>query len=105
MPLGPNFARRWTDAQIVSIRSCGSSGPSINGSGRIDGIAGTAAARPSPDAPSASSAASSSSSFSSQIPIPSAPASAYARTSSANDEVSVLICEIEKGGRMQGFYA
>jgi hypothetical protein len=29
----------------------------------------------------------------------------YARTSSANDDVNVLICEIEKGGRMQGVYA
>ncbi len=73
------------------MRSLGSLGPSISGSGRIDGIAGTADARPSPEASSASSAAASSSTFSSQIPIPSAPAAAYADTSSTNDDVSVVI--------------
>ena len=87
------------------MRACGSVGPSISGSGRIDGIIGIAAADPSPELSNTSSAAASSSSFSSQTPIASAPAAAYARTSSANDDVSVVICEIEKGGRMQGFYA
>jgi hypothetical protein len=59
-------------ARIASIRSAGSSGPSISGSGRIDGTAGTAAAAPRPLSRKRSSE--SSASFISQIPIPSAPA-------------------------------
>src|SRR5439155_17664073 len=34
-------------------------------------------------------------------PIPSTPAAAYARTSAANVDARVVICEIEKRGRMQ----
>jgi hypothetical protein len=39
------------------------------------------------------------------MPMPSTPSAEYTATSSANDDVSVVICEIEKGARMQGFYA
>ena len=38
--LGSNRASLCTDAQIASIRSRGSAGPSISGSGKIDGTAG-----------------------------------------------------------------
>src|SRR3954447_14740075 len=102
--LGSNRASLCTDAQIASIRLLRSAGPSISGSGRIDGTAGTAAALPSPLASSCSSAWSSPSSGSliSQMPIPSTPAAAYARRSASNVAPSVVICEIEKGGRMQG---
>jgi hypothetical protein len=84
------------------MRACGSLGPFISGSGKIEGIVGTALAEPSPDAASASSAAASSSSFSSHTPIASAPAAPYAATSSANVDVSVVTCEIEKDAPMQG---
>jgi len=65
----------------------------MSGSGRIEGTEGTAAAAWSPLAWKRSSE--SSSSFISQIPTPSAPAARYASRSSANDCVTVVICEIE----------
>src|SRR5918992_1479685 len=86
------------------MRARGSSGPSISGSGRMDGTAGTAEAGSRPDACSSSSASASPPSVSliSQIPIPSTPAAAYACTSAAKLDARVVICEIEKRGRMQG---
>src|SRR5215471_2203694 len=59
----------------------------------MDGTVGTAVAEPRPLARNASSE--SSPSLISQIPIPSTPASVYARTSSAKLAASVLTCEIE----------
>ena len=59
-------------ARIASTRSAGSAGPSISGSGRIEGTAGIAVAASSPLARKRSSE--SSASFISQMPIPSAPA-------------------------------
>src|SRR5205823_1981733 len=86
-----------------SIRCCGSSGPSISGSGRIDGTPGIAAAEPRPLASSCASASASrpAGSLISQMPIPSTPAAVYARTSAVNVDARVVICEIEKRGRMQ----
>src|SRR5438552_15546499 len=91
---------------MASTRARVSSGPSISGSGRIEGIAGMAAAAPNPEAANTSSASASppSGSLSSHKPIASAPAAVYARASSANDDVSVVICQIEQGAPTQGFY-
>jgi hypothetical protein len=93
MPLGWNGASRCSDEQIASIRSCGSAGPSINGNGRIDGTAGTADAEPRPDVCNCSSASASppALSLNSQMPMPSTPADAYARTSSSKLDENVVI--------------
>ena len=76
-------------------------GPPSSGSGRGDGIAGTADAASSPLDSNASSTAPSfpsSGSFSSQIPTPSRPAPAYAARSSSKLAGNVEICEMEKRG-------
>jgi hypothetical protein len=77
-PPGSNGASLWIDAQMASIRAAGSGGPSIRGSGKIDGTAGIAEAEPSPLASSCASASASprAESLISQMPIASTPASA-----------------------------
>src|SRR6266700_2228025 len=82
------------------MRSAGSPGPPNKGSGRIDGMAGTAGPESSPLASSNSSASASSpsASFGSQTPIPSRPAATYERTSSAKPAFRVVICETERRG-------
>jgi hypothetical protein len=95
-PAGLKGARRWSERRIAAIRSRGSSGPGRSGSGWIEGIAGTAVAAPRPLASKRSSE--SAASFSSQMPMPSIPASEYAARSSAKPAPRVLTCEIENRG-------
>ena len=90
---GSKGAIRLIEAQIASTRAAGSAGPSISGSGKIEGTEGTAVAASSPLCRNRSSE--SSASFISQMPMPSAPAARYASTSSANDCATVVTCEIE----------
>src|SRR5918996_1497490 len=73
---GRKGARRCRLRQRVSIRSCGSRGPSIRGRGRSDGTSGTAfvEARPLASSTSRASASPPSGIFSSQMPSPSTPA-------------------------------
>lgn len=90
---GSSSASRRTLAQSASIRAAGSSGPSISGSGRIEGTDGMqwVATRPL----SRSRSAESSPSLSSQTPMPPTPAALYAARSSAKVAVSVVNSQIE----------
>ena len=78
MLCGSNGASRRIDAHTASIRSRGSTGPSMSGSGRIDGIAGMQFVTSSPLSRMRArlSASPPWGSFISQMPIPSAPAAA-----------------------------
>ena len=93
---GSKRARRCIDAHIDSIRSSTSSGPSTTAFGRIEGTVGTQFVTRRPLDRSAARSVSSSPSFISQIPIPSKPAAAYARTSSSNDAPTVEISLSER---------
>ena len=90
---GSSSASRRTLAQSASTRSSGSSGPSISGSGRIDGTDGMQCVARSPL--SRSRPAERSPSLNSQTPMPSTPAARYAARSSSNVAVSVVNSQIE----------
>src|SRR4051794_29464321 len=95
---GAYAARTSSERSIASTRSRTVSGPGSSGSGCTDGTAGTAVAEPRPLSRNSSSEPLSS--LISQTPIPSTPASVYARTPSAKLADSVLTCEIENRGTL-----
>ena len=91
---GSSAASRRTLAHSASTRCAGSSGPSIGGSGRIEGTEGMQCVARKPL--SRNRRAESSPSFSSQTPMPPTPAARYAARSSAKLAVSVVNSQIDR---------